>query len=237
MPVTDREPPWNPDFTDHSKPEPDPDRQPEPDRQPVVAKLFIHHRKPYWHWKREHQGLQILAENDIAAPDILYKGKVVCENADSGLEEIPKGAPIHAILLNLLPEATNLRDYWHGPAAVADRVLWLKRALLALAQQHHRGILQEDLHLGNFLCADDGGDLVLRLSEPDEAAARKLDGASAWNSGGPGTNVYTRVPAKALPDDAALNGWLDKALEHSRTLEPKERLVVKEAKKPSWMDE
>jgi len=92
------------------------------------------------------------------------------------------------------------------------------------------------LYRGNFFAADDGGHLVLRLSEADEAEARKIPGSKPWNTGGPGTNVYTRILASQLPGDAALGEWLDKALAHAKTLEPKERLVTKQPKRPDWMD-
>lgn len=91
------------------------------------------------------------------------------------------------------------------------------------------------LHLGNFLAAADGDDLVIRLSQADEAEARKLRGARLWRSGGPGTAEYTLIPAEALAEDAALSAWLDKALEHVSTLEPKERLIDKDVIRPDFL--
>lgn len=91
------------------------------------------------------------------------------------------------------------------------------------------------LHLGNFLAADDGGQLVIRLSAGDEAEARRIRGARLWRSGGPGTAEYTLIPAEALVEDAALHSWLDKALEHVRTLEPKERLIDKDVIRPDFL--
>jgi hypothetical protein len=92
------------------------------------------------------------------------------------------------------------------------------------------------LHLGNFLAADDGGDLVVRLSPDDEAQARKLDGARPWRTGAPGTPVYTLVPATRVASDDELHRWLDAALAYTSTLEPKERLITKRVLRPSWMD-
>ena len=91
------------------------------------------------------------------------------------------------------------------------------------------------LHLGNFLAADDGGDLVLRLSGSDENEARRIRDAKPWRSGGPGTAVYTIVPAAALVEETVLAGWLDKALEYVTTLEPKERLINKSVIRPDFL--
>lgn len=92
------------------------------------------------------------------------------------------------------------------------------------------------LHKGNFFAADDAGHLVVRLAPEDEAEARKIAGSKPWNSGGPGTNVYTRILASQVPNDDALAEWLEKALAYVGTLEPKERLVTKTPKKPDWME-
>ena len=91
------------------------------------------------------------------------------------------------------------------------------------------------LHLGNFLAADDAGDLVIRLAASEESEARHLPGAKAWRAGAPGTATYTRIPAAALTDATALNQWLDRALTHSQTLEPKERLINKPVLRPDFL--
>ena len=93
------------------------------------------------------------------------------------------------------------------------------------------------LHLGNFLAADDGGDLVIRLAGADETEARRLSGAGMWRAAGPGTAEYTKIPAAAIPDDESLHAWLDKALSHVQTLEPKERLINKAVLRPAFLDE
>lgn len=90
------------------------------------------------------------------------------------------------------------------------------------------------LHLGNFLAADDGGDLVIRLDEDAQSEARRLPKARMWRSGAPGSAEYTLIPADAL-DDEALSGWLDRALAHVETLEPKERLINKSVMKPDFL--
>lgn len=91
------------------------------------------------------------------------------------------------------------------------------------------------LHLGNFLAADDAGDLVIRLAASEQSEARQLPGAKPWRAGGPGTAEYTRLPAAALTDATVLHQWLDRALAHSKTLEPKERLINKPVLRPDFL--
>jgi hypothetical protein len=91
------------------------------------------------------------------------------------------------------------------------------------------------LYLGNFMVADDAGDLVIRLDAEAQSEARRMPGAKRWRAGGPGTAEYTCIPATALTDDAVLAQWLDRALAYSRSLEPKERLINKQVLRPDFL--
>jgi hypothetical protein len=91
------------------------------------------------------------------------------------------------------------------------------------------------LYLGNFMVADDAGDLVIRLDAAAQSEARSLPGARRWRAGGPGTAEYTCIAADALADDAVLAQWLDRALAHAQGLQPKERLLNKQVLRPDFL--
>jgi hypothetical protein len=90
------------------------------------------------------------------------------------------------------------------------------------------------LHLGSFFAADDGGDLVLRLSPQDHEEALQMPGAKPWRAGPPGRPVYAKIPAAAVAEDAALHAWLERALAFVSKLPPKERLLSKGVHVPEW---
>lgn len=116
-----------------------------------------------------------------------------------------------------------------------DRILGWAAEKEYIELRHIFGV-DNFLYLGNFLAADDGGDLVVRLGEAEEKEALRIPGSRPWRSGGPGTNVYVLVPGPAVTEDGELHRWLDHALEHASKLEPKERLVNKQVIRPAFLD-
>ena len=110
--------------------------------QQVLAKLFIATGAER-HWQRESVGVQALQRAGITTPALL----------DSG--ELPGGG--RYLLTEYLPGARSLQQCWKQ---LADRspgnpeaVAILQRALRTIAAMHARGLAQTDLHLGNFLQA------------------------------------------------------------------------------------
>lgn len=144
------------------------------DKQPVVVKLFFHKRNADRHWKREAEGLELLKNMHILAPDILSQGSMTCLNAPEEIG-ITSGRKGYGLVLPLLPDAVNLRTLWHSNASLEEKTHWYKKALLSLAEQHEKGIIQQDLHLGNFLISNNtlyviDGDSVISKGQPLEAS-------------------------------------------------------------------
>lgn len=129
----------------------------EVDGQRVLAKLFIASASRR-HWQQERDGIDALQQAKIATPDL------VAALAING------GG--HALLTNYLESADSLADLWAGvaahPAGDAAALAVLTPALALLGQMHRCGLIQEDLHLGNFLRSDGrlfviDGDAVRRI--------------------------------------------------------------------------
>lgn len=142
------------------------------DGRPVLAKLFIGDRAAR-HAERERAGIAALDEANIRTPKLI----------DSG--ELEGGGQF--ILSELLTEARSLQALWDGLQANAvgspEAQALLGHALRAVAQMHAAGLLQGDLHLGNFLLAADelhviDGDAVEAPSPgeplPRDSAERNL---------------------------------------------------------------
>jgi hypothetical protein len=65
---------------------------------------------------------------------------------------------------------------------------------------------------------------VMRLPDADRAELLKLDGAGPF-APMPGREMkgYAIVPPSIVADDTALDGWLQRAFEHGRSLPPKKK--------------
>jgi tRNA A-37 threonylcarbamoyl transferase component Bud32 len=100
---------------------------------PVLIKLFIATASER-HWQREHSGLSTLIEAGIPTPEILGSGRL----ASGG----------HYLLTAYLENAATLAT----TSFPAERLLTAARLI---ATMHRRGLMQTDLHLGNFLCHGD----------------------------------------------------------------------------------
>lgn len=62
---------------------------------------------------------------------------------------------------------------------------------------------------------------VVRLPD-DELEPAKADGAAAFEPmPGKPMKAFVSIPAAAIPDDAAINAWVERGLAHARTLPPK----------------
>lgn len=103
------------------------------DGRRVLAKLFIAAASER-HWARERDGIEALAAAGVATPQLLWAGAL----AGGG----------QALLTEFVVGAVGLDEL--GDATDAGR---LRTVMPLLAQMHAAGLAQEDLHLGNFLCA------------------------------------------------------------------------------------
>jgi tRNA A-37 threonylcarbamoyl transferase component Bud32 len=106
----------------------------------VLAKLFVGAHAAR-HVERERAGIAALQQAGIRTPGMIAMGQLDSDGA--------------FLLSELLPDAQSLQVQWDAlPNASPDSAEALDivgRALRAIAQMHAAGVLQGDLHLGNFL--------------------------------------------------------------------------------------
>lgn len=107
----------------------------------VVAKVFSHKIRARRHLRKEWQGLIQLQRRGLSSPKPLFYGRTEDGQWTIVLEKIAESATI----LDVLNETTEK----------LKELDLLVRVCRELANQHSKGVLQKDLHLGNFLLAGD----------------------------------------------------------------------------------
>jgi len=106
--------------------------------KPVVAKLFFDKKHAKRHMEEDLAGVERLRENKIPTPPIYYYG--IC-----------KDKRIYILLFKRIFDAKSLHDIWLKKKNPERLLPALKGVTVELATQHVLGILQNDLHLKNFL--------------------------------------------------------------------------------------
>ena len=178
------------------------------DGQPVLAKLFIANGSAR-HWQQECAGIEALRAASVPTPPAV----AALALAGGG----------HTLLTEFLAPAESLDHAWsrletHAPGDAAATALLLP-ALAMLGKMHAAGLIQEDLHLGNFLNSKGqlfvvDGDAVrsLAVGKPLTAlqAVRNLAILLAqlpaeWDAHRPPLlSAYSEASGLARPDDELL---------------------------------
>jgi tRNA A-37 threonylcarbamoyl transferase component Bud32 len=103
----------------------------------IVAKVFAHRIKSRYHMKREWRGLNMLAERDLDVPQALFCGRA------QGVGWV--------VVTEKISGAQTVREIWDQTEDNQIKRELLCRVSRELARQHTKGVVQKDLHLGNFL--------------------------------------------------------------------------------------
>jgi tRNA A-37 threonylcarbamoyl transferase component Bud32 len=106
----------------------------------VIVKVFTHRISARRHLRREWLGLKRLASHGLSAPEPLFYGRTKDNKWAIVTEKIAKSSTILDIFLKTTDPNKKLN--------------LLITICKEIAEQHTKGILQKDLHLGNFLLRD-----------------------------------------------------------------------------------
>ena len=150
--------------------------------RPVVAKLFLPHRRARRDWRREVAGLTALGR---FGPELLFRGPVV-------------GQPIQVVVTGEISPAQTLGAVERATGALPDDVVLSLVELIA--QLHAAGVRLADPHLDNFLLSDSG---LLRCVDGGavRAVGRPVSGAAGWHDLG---RVLAQLRFSAGRDNAEL---------------------------------
>ena len=107
------------------------------DQQPVTIKVFTDPIKAKYHTKREWRRLKLLHQRCPNSPVPLFYGR----SKQGGWAAVTKK----------ILDAPNLREIWDSTTDKDKKYELLLMICRQLAEQHNKGVLQKDLHLGNFL--------------------------------------------------------------------------------------
>lgn len=104
----------------------------------VVAKLFFDPQHAKRHMEKDAEGVRTMRENKIPTPALYYQG--YCANKR-----------VYVLLFERIFDAKSLNDLWWHKENVEEVLPILKAVTVEIATQHVLGVVQQDLHLKNFL--------------------------------------------------------------------------------------
>ena len=109
----------------------------------VIVKLFSHKINATRHVKREWRGLNRLQKRQLSSPVPLFYGKT--ENGS------------RAVVMEKITDCSTALEIFNEKPRPKNKLDLLALVCRELAKQHRKGVLQKDLHLGNFLVRGDKG--------------------------------------------------------------------------------
>lgn len=143
--------------------------------RPVLAKLFIASRAER-HWKREEEGLEVLNQAQIATPGTIATGTLGREGFFLCTEYLAGARTLQQIW-----EALHTGNGKPGPAPDnSEAIALLASALRSIGLMHRAGLIQTDLHMGNFLSHQSrvyviDGDAIKALSPGQPVSGREAE--------------------------------------------------------------
>lgn len=147
--------------------------------------------------RRERNGVGLIAEAGVRSPRLMWNADIV-------------GGGGEALGFEYLEDAVSLFDRWRESCGEDTKVEILTRAMVIIGKLHNQGVVQNDIHLANFLLAGgklytiDGGDIVKRSRPPLSEAP------SLRNLGMFFAQFYPRYDELVqivLPAYEAVRGW------------------------------
>lgn len=107
----------------------------------VIVKVFSHKISARRHLKREWRGLSFLASRGLNAPKPLFYGQTEDRR--------------WAVVVEKIADSSTVLDVFQETQDPSKELDLLVSVCKELAKQHSKGVLQKDLHLGNFLLEGD----------------------------------------------------------------------------------
>jgi len=104
--------------------------------RPVIVKVFTKWPKARYHAIREWRGLRQLEVRQLNTPKPLFRGRT------------GRG---WAVVTERIENAITARELWDSLDTLEHKTCLLSKIGRQLARQHIQGVIQADLHLGNFL--------------------------------------------------------------------------------------
>ena len=107
----------------------------------VVAKLFYDGGKAKRHIKREIDGIDILKASGTPSPNVVWQGTALKRK-------------VQVLIFERILDCISLDEIWHTKNYSDDLLELMQNVTIELATQHVLGVVQDDLHLNNFLVTE-----------------------------------------------------------------------------------
>ncbi len=132
----------------------------------IFAKFFISPNRAKKHWSKEKKGFHLLNKKKVLAPTLLHYGKHTEDE-------------VYFILYEFIEDAVDLKPLWED-SNQSQQTSLLDQLMATVADHHQHGIIQQDLHLNNFLVSNkkiftlDGADITEIDSNDQQVAFNNL---------------------------------------------------------------
>jgi tRNA A-37 threonylcarbamoyl transferase component Bud32 len=103
----------------------------------VIVKLFLDSKSSHRHWAREQAGIEALEKARALTPELIFSG------------QLTDSTPI--LVFECLPDAQTALAVWDRLTTLESKSGLLRQLTTLVGCMHDKGLVQEDLHLENFL--------------------------------------------------------------------------------------
>lgn len=109
--------------------------------------------------RRERSGVGLIVDAGVLTPELMWHARLA-----DGKGEV--------LAFEYLSDAISMEDCWCHTQSDERKADILTRAMVIIGKLHNHGVVQNDIHLGNFLLSDqrlytiDGGDIVKKSAPP-----------------------------------------------------------------------
>jgi tRNA A-37 threonylcarbamoyl transferase component Bud32 len=189
----------------------------------LLVKLFLG-RQAKRYAARERRGIKKIQTAGVRSPQFHWQASF-------------KNGQGEALAMEYLGEATSLQDRWDCATEDDERVDVLTRAMIIIAKLHNQGVVQNDIHLANFLMNKgriytiDGGEVVQK-STPPLPEKESLDNLSWFFA-----QFYPRfddLVQVVLPAYDAVRGW---TADPARVIELHSQILQsRDSRKQNYLD-
>jgi tRNA A-37 threonylcarbamoyl transferase component Bud32 len=104
----------------------------------IIAKVFFKPRKAAYYAERDRIGVNSLLQAGVTTPNLYY----------AGASQV-KG--VHVLIFEFIDNATSLAELWEHATDPKAQLRLLVKTIHGIAKQHNVGLLQMDMHTGNFI--------------------------------------------------------------------------------------
>lgn len=103
----------------------------------VIVKLFLDSKSSHRHWTREKAGVEALENARVLTPELIFSG------------QLTDRTPV--LVFECLPDAQTALAVWDRLTTLDSKCGLIRQLTTLVAYMHDKGLMQEDLHLENFL--------------------------------------------------------------------------------------